>query len=149
MSQLLDGDALIARAEAALAVALPDALAVEFLDPSDPLEGVGFEVAGLAVTPAATLHAAALGAAVELAAYLAVLPTLTSAEHAVTHQIATQYLRAATVGERVRVHASLLRRSRALAFVAVTAHREGIDRRTGEHDPVIASAQVTKSVVPF
>ena len=50
-------------------------------------------VAGLAVTPAATAHAAALGAAIELAGYLAVLPTLTVSQHAVTHQISTQYLR--------------------------------------------------------
>ncbi|MCD2195672.1 hypothetical protein LQ327_20075 [Actinomycetospora endophytica] len=147
MAELLAGDDLLSRAEAALAVALPDAIGVEFLDPTDPLEGVGFEVAGIAVTPAATVHASALAAAMELAGYLAVLPTLTDAEHAVTHQISTQYLAAARVGERVRVYASLLRRSRSLAFVAVTAHREGIDPRSGERDPEIAHGQITKSIV--
>jgi acyl-coenzyme A thioesterase PaaI-like protein len=147
MAELLAGDDLLARAEAALAVALPDALGIEFLDPADPLEGVGFEVAGIAVTPAATVHASALAAAMELAGYLAVLPTLTRAEHAVTHQISTQYLRAAQVGERVRVYASLLRRTRALAFVTVTAHRDGLDPRSGERDPVAAHGQITKSIV--
>ena len=138
MPELLAGEALLARAEAALAVALPDALGVELLDPADPLAGVGLEVAGIAVTPAATAHASALAAAMELAGYLAVLPTLTVAEHAVTHQISTQYLRAARAGERVRVHATLLRRTRALAFVDVTAD--------GPTDAV-AHGQITKSVV--
>jgi len=86
MTGLLAGDDLLARAEAALAVALTDALGVEFVDPSAPLDGVVLPVAGLAVTPAATAHAAALGAAIELAGYLAVLPTLTASQHAVTHQ---------------------------------------------------------------
>jgi acyl-coenzyme A thioesterase PaaI-like protein len=138
MTGLLAGGDLLARAEAALAVALPDALGVEFVDPHAPLDGVVLPVAGIAVTPAATAHAAALGAAVELAAYLAVLPTLTPAQHAVTHQISTQYLRAGRAGDRVRVVGSLLRRSRALAFVTVTAY--------GPAD-VVAHSQITKSVV--
>lgn len=143
MTQLLVGEDLLARAEAALAVALPDALGVELCDPADPLGGVAFEVAGIAVTPAATLHASALAAAMELAGYLAVLPTLTVAEHAVTHQISTQYLRAARAGERVQVHATLLRRTRTLAFVTVTAHGGGGGA------PAVAHGQITKSVVSF
>ena len=141
MAELLVGDDLLARAEAALAVALPKALGVELCDPADPLAGVAFPVAGIAVTPAATAHASALAAAMELAGYLAVLPTLTVAEHAVTHQISTQYLRAARAGERVRVDATLLRRTRALAFVTVTA------RCVGPDAPVVAHGQITKSVV--
>ena len=143
MAGLLAGDDLLARAEAALAVALPDALGVELRDPADPLAGVAFDVAGIAVTPAATLHASALAAAMELAGYLAVMPTLTAAEHAITHQISTQYLRAARVGERVQVHATLLRRTRALAFVSVTALGAGGD------GPAVAQGQITKSVVAF
>ena len=86
MTGPLAGDDLLARAEAALAVALTDALGIEFVDPSAPLDGVVLPVAGLAVTPAATAHGAALGAAIELAGYLAVLPTLTASQHAVTHR---------------------------------------------------------------
>lgn len=103
MREILSGHALVARAEAASAVALPHALGVEFLDPGDPTRGVRLPVRGLAVTPSGTLHAAALGAALELAAYLAVAPTLTVAEHAVTHHIAAQHLRAAVAGSRVEV----------------------------------------------
>lgn len=141
MTGLLAGDDLLARAEAALAVALPDALGVEFVDPYAPLDGVVLPVAGIAVTPAATAHAAALGAAVELAGYLAVLPTLTPAQHAVTHQISTQYLRPAPAGRRVRVVGKLTKRARELAFVSVTASLEdGPDRP-------VALSQITKSVV--
>ncbi|MDD7941778.1 hotdog domain-containing protein [Actinomycetospora lutea] len=141
MTRLLAGDDLLARAEAALAVALPDALGVEFVDPHAPLDGVVLPVAGLAVTPAATAHAAALGAAIELAGYLAVLPTLTSAQHAVTHQISTQYLRPAPAGRRVRVVGKLSRRARELAFVAVTASLEEAPDRP------VALSQLTKSIV--
>ncbi|MDL5158440.1 PaaI family thioesterase [Actinomycetospora termitidis] len=146
MATLLAGDALLARAEAALAVALPDALGVEFVDPSDPLAGVVLEVAGIGVTPAATLHGSALAAVCELAGYLAVLPTLTSAEHAVTHQLSLQYLRGAGVGQRVRVDAELARRTRSVAFVGVTARLE----QDGEQDgTVVAQGQITKSIVAF
>jgi acyl-coenzyme A thioesterase PaaI-like protein len=141
MTGLLAGDDLLSRAEAALAVALPDALGVEFVDPHAPLDGVVLPVAGLAVTPAATAHAAALGAAIELAGYLAVLPTLTPAQHAVTHQISTQYLRAAPAGRRVHVVGRLAKRGRDVAFVTVTAGLEDAADRP------VALSQVTKSVV--
>ncbi|PVZ13161.1 PaaI family thioesterase [Actinomycetospora cinnamomea] len=141
MTGLLAGDDLLARAEAALAVALPEALGLEFVDPYAPLDGVVLPVAGIAVTPAATAHGAALGAAIELAGYLAVLPTLSAAQHAVTHQISTQYLRQARAGRRVRVVGRLARRGREVAFVTVTASLEdGPDRP-------VALSQVTKSVV--
>lgn len=141
MTGLLTGDDLLARAEAALAVALPDALGVEFVDPCAPLDGVVLPVAGIAVTPAATAQSAALAAAIELAGYLAVLPTLTAAQHAVTHQISTQYLRPARAGRRVRVVGKLARRARELAFVSVTASLvDGPDRP-------VALSQVTTSIV--
>lgn len=141
MTDVRSDDDLLARAEAALAVALPDALGVEFVDPRAPLDGVALTVAGLAVTPGATAHAAALAAAIELAGYLAVLPTLTPAQHAVTHQISTQYLRPARVGQRVIVRGELARRTRSVAFVGVTALlSEGPERP-------VAQSQVTKSIV--
>ena len=94
------------------------------------------------MTPAATLHGSALAAALELAGYLAVLPTLTVGEHAVTHQLSVQYLRAATVGQRVRVRGELARRTRTLAFVGVSAVLES-------DGTAVAQGQVTKSVVAF
>lgn len=149
VATLLTGDDLVTRAEAAAAVALPDALGVEFLDHDDPLVGVRFTVRGLAVTPAATLHSAALGAAMELAGYLAVLPTLDVAEHAVSHHVATQHLRPAHAGQVVRVTGHLDRRGRGLAFVSTTAEIDeaaGASARSGRRS-VVALAQITKSIV--
>lgn len=151
VATLLTTEDLVARAEAAAAVALPDALGVEFLDHDDPLAGVRFTVRGLAVTPAATLHSAALAAAMELAGYLAVLPTLDVAEHAVSHHVATQHLRPARAGQVVRVVGHLDRRARGVAFVSVTAELDEPLRRDVRADDrprrVVALAQITKSIV--
>lgn len=127
-----------------LDVALQSALGAELIDAADPTAGVRFPVTGLALTPAGTLHAAALAAIVELAAYLAVLPTLGLTEHAVTSTISTHYLRAAHTGDRVNVVGTLTKRARVLAFVSVTSE---IDEGSGRAR-VIAHSQITKSIVP-
>lgn len=133
------GDALGRRATAALEVALQHALGAELIDATDPAAGVRFPVTGLAVTPAGTLHAGALTVIIELAGYLAVLPTMPDTEHAVTHTISTQYLRAARAGDRVAVVGAVTRRARSLAFVSVVAELgEGL---------LIAHSQITKSIV--
>jgi len=142
---------LLERAEQAPEVALPRALRVRFIDPDDPGVGVEFVVDGLAVTPFGTLHGAALGAVVELAGFLAVLPTLDLDEHAVTCHIATQYLRAAHAGDRVEVHAQLDRRSRGMGFVTVTAFTLGpsdaVDHHRAGRHPQVAASQITKAIV--
>jgi uncharacterized protein (TIGR00369 family) len=130
------------RARLALEVALAHALGAELVDSADPTAGVRFPVSGLAITPAGTLHAAALAAVVELAGYLAVLPTLESTEHAVTHAISTQYLRAARAGDWVYVVGTLTKRTRTLAFVSVAAVLEGAGQ-----ERLVAHSQLTKSIV--
>lgn len=152
MSELVHGAGLLARADAAGAVALPRALGVELLDRRDPCAGVVFTVSGLALTPSATLHAGALAPVLELAAYLAVLPSLTVEEHAVTHHVSAQHLRAAREGQRVEVVATLDRRGRRVAFASVCATRtDGAGPPSGAPDAagagVIARAQITKSIV--
>lgn len=137
MTDLLSGAALAERAAAALAVPLQHALGARLLDPDDPAAGVVLPVAGLAATGGA-LHAAALGAACEVAAYLAALPYLAPSEHAVTHAVATQVFAAAREGEEVTVIGTADRRTRRLAFLSVTA---------AVGDRPIARAQITKSVV--
>ncbi len=137
MAEQTRGDVLD-RARQALALPLQRALDVRPIDPGDPGRGVWFRVGELADNGAGGLHAAALGAALEVAGFLAVLPTLSTDEHAVTHMISTQLLAAARTGERVDACAELLRRSRNLAFVSV-------DASVG--DRLVARAQLTKSVV--
>lgn len=76
VGQALGARELLMRARPALDVALQHALGAELIDPADPTGGVCFTVEELALTPAGTLHAAALVAVAELAGHLAVLPTL-------------------------------------------------------------------------
>jgi acyl-coenzyme A thioesterase PaaI-like protein len=126
------------RAAAALAIPLQDALAARPIDPADPTGGLVFPVTGLAINPGGTLHAGALGAILELAGFLALLPALAASEHAVTHHISTQILSPGRAGEEVRVTATLERRTRRLGFVTATA-------TVGER--LVARSQITKSVI--
>lgn len=128
------------RAQAALEVPLQRALGAELIDLDAPTAGVRFPVSGLAVTPAGTLHAAALSAIVELAGYLAVLPTLEPNEHAVTTTISTQHLRAGPSGEWIQLSGTLIKRARTLAFITVMAQVAGTAR-------IVAHSQLTKSIV--
>jgi acyl-coenzyme A thioesterase PaaI-like protein len=138
MAELLTGTTLAARAADVLKVPLQAALGARLIDPADPTAGAWFAVEGLASNGRGGLHAAALGTMFEVAAYLALLPELTVAEHAVTHAIATQLIAAAREGERVEVRGTVDRRTRRLAFLSVTAAAGG---RT------IARSQLTKSII--
>ena len=102
---------LHARAATVLAIPLQAALNARPIDPQQPSAGLEFPVAGLAINPGGTLHAGALGAILELAGLLALLPALTSTEHAVTHHIATQILSPGRQDDLVRVTAALERRA--------------------------------------
>jgi acyl-coenzyme A thioesterase PaaI-like protein len=129
---------LAARAAQALAVPLQVALRVRFLDATDPTRGLVLPVSSLAINPGGTLHAGALGAVLEFAGFLALLPTLSATEHAVTHHISTQFLSAGQEGEEVHVTSALDRRTRRLGFVSSTA-------MVGER--LVARSQITKSVI--
>lgn len=89
-------------------------------------------------TPFGTLHAGALAAVFELAAYLAALPGLGETQHAVTHAIAAQFVAPALEGEDVTVVGRVVRRTRSAVFLAANATVQG---RT------VAEAQITKSII--
>lgn len=126
------------RAAQALAIPLQHALQARPADPADPAAGLVFPVTGLAINPGGTLHAGALGAILELTAFLALLPELAVTEHAVTHHISTQILSPGRAGEEVLVTAVLERRTRRLGFLTASA-------TVG--DRLVARSQVTKSVI--
>ena len=131
-------DSLAERAAAALAIPLQVALEARALDPADPAAGVVFPVSGLALNPGGTLHAGALGSIMELTGFLALLPHLDAAEHAVTHHVSTQILSPGRAGEEVTVTAVVERRTRRLGFVTATA---------AAGNRLVARAQITTSVV--
>lgn len=132
------GAVMSSRAAEILAIPLQHALGVRLLDVDDPAVGCSFIVGELADNGTGALHAAALGAIIETAGYLALLPALDGTQYAVTHAIATQLFAAARLGEQVDVRASIDRRTRRLAFLSVLA-------TVG--DTTIARAQLTKSIL--
>ena len=132
--------ALAARVQAVLDIPLHRFLGVRLLEPGDPAAGISFPVGEAAQNQAAVLHGGVVTALLDVAGYLALLPHLDDAEHAVTHDLSVSLLRPVSANEHVAVVGNVLRRGRALAFLRAEATVGG---RT------VASAQVTKSIVPL
>ncbi len=128
------------RAQLVLEVPLAAALGLRLLDENDPRARAAFTVNALAENGVGGAHASAVGAALEVGAYLALAPQLTVAEHAVTHAAALQFIASAPGGQRVEVRGELHRRTGRLAFCSATATVGPL---------LIAHAQFTKSIVSF
>ncbi len=127
-----------ARVQGVLDIPLNRFLGMELRDPADPSAGVWFPVGPSAQNQAAVLHGGVVTTLLDTASYLALLPQLSDAEHAVTHDLTVSLIRPVAAEERVDVTASVLRRGRAVAFLRAEATVDGA---------VVAAAQVTKSVV--
>ncbi|MEI4272133.1 DUF4442 domain-containing protein [Klenkia sp. LSe6-5] len=132
--------AALDRAHLALSVPLVAALGLQLLDPAHPEAGVRLPVSGLTGNGAGSAHASALVGALELAAYLALAPSLTADEHAVPSVVSLQLVAAAPAGMWVEATADLDRRDPRTAALSAVA-------RLG--DDVVARAQITMSVVPW
>ena len=128
-----------ARVQSVLDIPLHRFLDMQLRDPADPTAGIWFPVGEAAQNPGRMLHGGVVYTLLDVAAFLALLPHLGDAEHAVTHDLAVSLLRPVGAGARVDVTGSVLRRGRAVAFLRAEAAVDGV---------VVASAQVTKSVVP-
>jgi uncharacterized protein (TIGR00369 family) len=113
-------------------------LGPEPVDPRDPAAGVSLLVTEQALNGGRVLHGGVIATVLELAAYLALLPSLGASEQAVTHGFSSSCLSAAVAGETVTAQGSLLRRSRHLAFVSVSMT---------SGDRLVAVATVTKSIL--
>ncbi len=132
-------EVLTTRVQAVLDIPLHRFLGMRLRDPADPPAGVWFPVDGPAQNQAALLHGGVVYTLLDVAAFLALLPQLSDAEHAVTHDLTASLLRPVRAGARVDVAGSVLRRGRSVAFLRAEASVDGV---------VVASGQVTKSVVP-
>ncbi|WP_089249716.1 PaaI family thioesterase [Rhodococcoides kyotonense] len=140
MSNALAGKALADRAALALSIPVAQNLGVRLIDDDAPWLGATFEILHDASNGAGSAHASMLAAGMELAGYLALLPQLGEHEHAVTHSFSLDLSTAVAVGTRVRTSGTVDRRTRRLAFVAVTLSSNGA---------VAARAQLVKSIVPY
>lgn len=101
---------------------------------------LSFMVRDSMLTPGASLHAGYLYTVCDFASYVALMSELADNEGAVTHDLHVSLMRSAGVGERVDVHAEVVRSGRSIAFLDVRAF-------VGER--MIASARATKSLVPI
>jgi uncharacterized protein (TIGR00369 family) len=129
-----------ARVRAVLDIPLNRFLGMQLRDPADPAAGIWFPVDASAQNQAGVLHGGVVTTLLDTACYLALLPSLSDAEHAVTHDLTVSLLRPVVAGKRVDIAGSVLRRGRTVAFVRGEATVDG---------EVVAAAQVTKSVVPL
>ena len=127
-----------ARVAAVLDIPLNRFLGVRLRDPADPAAGLWFPVGASAQNQAGVLHGGVVTTLLDTACYLALLPQLSDAEHAVTHDLTVSLLRPVAADARVDVTATVLRRGRAVAFMRAEAVVDG---------ELVATAQVTKSVV--
>ena len=127
-----------ARVAAVLDIPLNRFLGVRLRDPADPAAGLWFPVGPSAQNQAGVLHGGVVTTLLDTASYLALLPQLSDAEHAVTHDQTVSLLRPVAADARVDVTATVLRRGRAVAFMRAEAVVDG---------ELVATAQVTKSVV--
>lgn len=121
-----------------LDVPLHRELGLRFIDEDAPERGIELEVTGLAENNVGILHGGVAAALLDVAAYLAVVPTLGEGTNAVTHASSYTQFRAVESGKRVSFRGSVVRRTRSLVFCS----SEG----TCDGEP-FASAQVTKSVI--
>ena len=127
-----------AHVQAVLDIPLHRFLGVELRDDADPSAGIRFPVGTAAQNPAGMLHGGVVYALLDVASFLALLPSLADGEHAVTHDVSASLLRPVRAGATVDVTATVLRRGRAVAFMRAEATVEG---------QLVATGQVTKTVI--
>ena len=129
---------LAARVQAVLDIPLHRFLGMQLRDAADPSAGIWFEVDEPAQNQAGVLHGGVIYTLMDVAAFLALLPSLSDEEHAVTHDVTVSLIRPVAAGRRVDLTGTVLRRGRSVAFLRAEATVDG---------EVVAAAQVTKSVV--
>jgi uncharacterized protein (TIGR00369 family) len=126
------------RVQAVLDIPLHRFLEVELRNEADPSAGIRFPVGPAAQNQAQLLHGGIVYALLDVASFLALLPSLSAGEHAVTHDVAASLLRPVPAGATVELSATVLRRGRAVAFMRAEATVGGV---------LVATGQVTKTVL--
>ena len=130
---------LATRVQAVLDIPLHRFLGMALRDPAEPSAGIWFPVAPPTQNQAALLHGGVVYTLMDVASFLALLPSLSDEEHAVTHDLTVSLLRPVSADARVDITGTVLRRGRAVAFMRAEATVDG---------QLVATGQVTKTVVP-
>lgn len=128
--------------ERILAHPLHAACGLEVLASADGHSEIGFAVNEFSGNVIGTLHGGVLYAMADVAAFMALLSVIPAGRHGVTADIQVTVLRAARVGERVRVRGKVDRLGRGLANMRAEAF---VQRPEGE--VLIATAAVNKALI--
>jgi uncharacterized protein (TIGR00369 family) len=127
-----------ARSEAAIGTPLLRFLGAELVDEGDPASGISLLAGEQSVNAVDYLHGGAISTVLDVAAYLSLLPDLGDDEEAITHNLFVSYLAAVKGSAQLTATATVVRRSRRLAFVTAELR---------DRTRLVATAQVTKSIV--
>lgn len=138
MCRMPSDSVLAARVQAVLDIPLHRFLGMQLRDATNPSAGIWFPVEEPAQNQSGVLHGGVIYTLMDVAAFLALLPSLADDEHAVTHDVTVALIRPVAADARVDLAGSVLRRGRSVAFMRAEATVDG---------EVVAAAQVTKSVV--
>ena len=130
-------DVLARRVQGVLDIPFHRWLGIRLADPANPPAGIVLPVAGPALNNVALLHGGIVGALLDVAAYLRLLPQLAPDENAVTHDATTSLLRSVAEGAEVHLRGTLVRKARSVVFLRAEATVDGA---------VVAMAQVTKTL---
>ena len=123
---------------AVLAIPMHRFVGLRLRDPQDLTQGLLLQVTTTSLNQAQLLHGGIVSALLDVAAFVALRPSLLPGEHAVTHAISVQLLRPVGEGAEVHFQGEVLQLGRQVAFLRAEARVEG---------KIVAVGQVTKSRV--
>jgi uncharacterized protein (TIGR00369 family) len=125
------------RSRRALEVPLLRFLQASLADRVDGCWSIGLTPSANALNAVDGLHAGVIATVLEVAAYLALVPHLSTGEEAITVSFSASYVAGARPDERLRAKGSLIRRTRGLAFANAELRSES---------ELLALANVTKAI---
>ncbi len=114
-------------------------LGVTHIDSDDGKGSFTIEVSENVVNPAGVFHGGVLYMLADVCSYAGLLTKLNPDQEAVTHDIHVSVLRAANKGDQVKFDSQVLKLGKRIAFIDVTVT---------SNDHLLATARVTKSILP-
>jgi uncharacterized protein (TIGR00369 family) len=125
------------RSQSALEVPLLRFLAASLLDRSDGFWSLGLTPGPNVLNAVDALHGGVIATVLDVAAYLAVVPHLSTEEEAITIAFSASYIAPAPPNEQLHATGSLIRRTRALAFASAELRSDS---------GLLALANITKAI---
>ncbi len=133
----ITADEIDRRSQNALEVPLLRFLGASLVDRTDGFWSIDLTPSPNALNAVEVLHGGVMATILDVAAYLAVVPHLSTDEEAITIAFSATYVAGARPDEQLRAHGSLIRRTRGLAFASAELQSDS---------GTLALPQVTKAI---